>query len=67
MPKTVSFTTRAGLEVTFEVTGKRKRGRRPANAYATYVQRHIGAFLAKGMAAPQAMRAVAKKYKRQRK
>ena len=67
MPKTVSFITRAGVEVSFTVTGKRKRARRPANAYAKYVQRHIGPFLAQGKTAPEAMRAVAKKYKRRRK
>lgn len=67
MPKTISFTTRTGLEVSFTVTGKRKRARRPANAYAKYVQRHIKAFLAQGKTAPQAMRAVAKKYKSRRK
>lgn len=58
----VSFKTK-GKTVSFQSTGKRKRqrGRKP-NAYALYVKKHIGKFLAKGMSAPAAMRAVARQY-----
>jgi len=59
----ISFTTRSGETVSFQTRGKRK-ARRPANAYARYVQKHIGAFLAKGQSAPQAMKSVAKKYRK---
>lgn len=58
----VSFKAK-GRTVSFQSTGKRKRARgRKPNAYALYVKRNIGKFLAKGMSAPAAMRAVARQY-----
>jgi hypothetical protein len=60
----VSFRTKDG-PVSFQTTGKRKRQRaKRANAYAKYVKANIGKFIRQGMSAPQAMKAVAKQYKR---
>ncbi len=59
-----------GKKVSFKDSGKRKAARlkkHPPNAYARYVAKHIGAFLADGMSSTQAMKAVAKKYRASKK
>lgn len=59
----ISFTTSSGERVSFHTTGRKSRkAKRKPNAFAKFVQKNIHAFLDDGIAAPQAMKRVAKKY-----
>ena len=60
----VTFTTKDGRVVSF--TPSPRVPTREPGAYALYVKRHIRAFLDQGLSAPEAMIAVAKKYRKDR-
>ena len=62
MAKKISFTKRDGTKVEFQDKGIRAKSKRPMNDYARFVKRNIGAYLADGMSAPEAMKAVAEQY-----
>ena len=58
----VQFQTRGGQTVKFTANPKKKA--KKANDYAKYVQRHIGKFLRQGQEPTQAMKSVARQYKK---
>jgi len=57
----VQFQARDGQTVEF--TAKKKKARK-ANDYANYVQKHIGKFLRQGQEPAQAMKSVARQYRK---
>jgi hypothetical protein len=59
----VKFQTREGETVSFTANPKRKP-RKAANSYARYVKKHIGKYLEQGQDPTEAMRSVARQYRR---